>query len=282
MQKKIRLALLIFVIMSIALPCRANIVGRFTEVRGEVDLLKGGKIPGIPVKLRDGVEPGDIIRTKTRAKAELTMIDDSILILAPESRLAVADYTYNPATNERRAVVRMFRGLVHTVVNRIIQTEQPDFIMETHTALIGVRGTDWYTLLAPAFTSVYLARGTLGVLPNIEAPVLRLVQSMQFTQIPMGKQALPTQTMTLEMIGILERLMDTGLVAGGLLGPGGVPPVGGELQLPPGLPTSPDQRLKQELYIPPVLQPQQQAPGAPSPSPSHGPSRSGSTYIITK
>ena len=130
-----------------------------------MDLLKGGKIPGLPVKLRDGVEPGDVIRTKARAKAELTMVDDSIIVLAPESRLAVADYTYNPASGERRAVVRLFRGLVHTVVNRIIQTEEPDFIMETHTAVIGVRGTDWYTLLAPRLPRSIWLRGLWASAP---------------------------------------------------------------------------------------------------------------------
>jgi hypothetical protein len=270
------LFIMIFFFSLLAPALNAAVVGRFTMVRGEVDLLKRGKIPGLPVKLRDGVEPGDIIRTKARAKAELTMIDDSILVLAPESRLAVADYSYNPATHERRAVVRLFRGLVHTVVNRIILTEEPDFIMETHTAVIGVRGTDWYTLLAPAFTSVYLTRGTLGVSSNLPTvPALLLLQSMQFTQVPMGKQPFLAKPMSMEMIGILERLMDTGLVAGGLLGPGGLPTVGGEYQLPLGPPFTPDQRLRQEFYTPPVLQPQPQVPGpgsAPSPAPS-SPSR---------
>lgn len=273
MQKKISFGLISILLLVLILPAslHAAVVGRFTQVRGEVDLLKGGKIPGLPVKLRDGVEPGDIIRTKARAKAELTMLDDSILVLAPESRLAVADYSYNRATNERRAVVRLFRGLVHTVVNRIIQTEEPDFIMETHTAVIGVRGTDWYTLLAPSFTSVYLPRGALGVSSDLPTlPAQLLLQSMQFTQVPMGKQPLLAKPMTMEMIGLLERLMDTGLVAGGLLGPGGLPPVGGEYQLPLGLPISPDQRIREQLYVPPVLQPQPQIP-APTPGPSSGP-----------
>jgi hypothetical protein len=268
---------MVFCICMLASAAHAVVVGRFTQVRGQVDLLRGGKIPGLPVKVRDSVEPGDVIRTKAKAKAELTMVDDSIIVLAPESRLAVADYSYDPARRERRAVVRLFRGLVHTIVNRIIQTEEPDFIMETHTALIGVRGTDWYTLLAPAFTSVYLARGTLGIRSNLPTiPSLLLLRSMQFTQVPMGKQPFLPQPITPDMIGILEQLMDTGLVAGGLLGPGGPPaPAGGQLQLPFGLPVSPEQRIWRET-IPPTLVPQPQIPPppptpTPTPSPSPGP-----------
>ena len=67
-------------------------VGRFSLIVGQVDLLKGGKLPAISAKMEAGVEPGDIIRTKSRGKAQLTMVDDSVITLAPESRLAIADY----------------------------------------------------------------------------------------------------------------------------------------------------------------------------------------------
>ncbi len=273
MRKKIRLALIMLIVMAVLLPLTAHaaVVGRFTQVRGQVDLLKKGNIPGISVKLRDGVEPGDVIRTKARAKAELTMVDDSIIVLAPESRLAVADYSYNPASGERRAVVRLFRGLVHTVVNRIIKTEEPDFIMETHTAVIGVRGTDWYTLLAPASTSVYLAQGTLGVSSNLTTvPALLLLQSMQFTQIPLGKQPFLAQPLTPEILRTLEQLMDTGLVTGGL--GFGVPATSTPYtQFPPGLPGSPDQRIRLET-IPPT---------AHTATPDAGPSLSTSSWSLT-
>ena len=268
MRNKIQLALIMLIVMAVLLPmtAHATVVGHFTQVRGEVDLLKGGQIPGLRVKVRDGVEPGDVIRTKARAKAELTMVDDSIIVLAPESRLAVADYTYNPASGERRAVVRLFRGLVHTVVRRIVQTEEPDFIMETHTAIIGVRGTDWYTLLAPASTSVYLAQGTLGVSSNRSSiPALLLLHARQFTQVPLGKQPYLPQPLTPEILRTLEQLMDTGLVTGGLgfAVPDLATPYG---QLPAGQPGSPDQRIRLET-IPPTLIPQPQMP-APTPSPS--------------
>jgi hypothetical protein len=268
MRKKVRLYLIILVVLTLLLlmtAAHAAVVGRFTQVRGEVDLLKGGKIPGLPVKVQDGVEPGDVVRTKARAKAELTMVDDSVIVLAPESRLAVADYTYDPARNERRAVVRLFQGLVHTVVNRIIKTEEPDFIMETHTAIIGVRGTNWYTLLAPSYTSVFLPQGLLGIKSNLPTvPALLLLRSMQFTQVVMGKQPLLPQPLTPEILKMLEQLMDKGLTTGGL--GFGVPALPTPYaQFPTGIPGSPDQRIRQET-IPPTLIPQPQMPAPTPPS----------------
>jgi hypothetical protein len=272
MQQRIRLALIMLVVLVLAVPLAAGaaVVGRFTLVTGQVDLLKGGKIPAIPAKVQDGVEAGDVVRTKAKAKAQLTMVDDSVITLAPESRLALADYQYDAARGERRAVVRLFRGLVHTVVNRIIKTEEPDFIMETHTAVMGVRGTDWYTLLGPNFTSVYLARGILGAQSNLAAiPALVLLQSMQFTQILRGTPPYQPQTLTPETLRMLEKLMDTGLVGGGL-GFGVPSPTGADVQFPLGLPVSPDQKILQQT-IPPVLPPQHQMPAPVQPAPA-GPS----------
>jgi len=270
MRKKIRFALIVLVVMSFAIPLTAHAaaVGRFTLITGQVDVLKGGKVPGIPAKVQDGVETGDVIRTKAGAKAQLSMVDASVITLAPESSLAIADYQYNPARGERRAVVRLFRGLVHTVVNRIIKTEEPDFIMETHTATIGVRGTDWYTLLGPNSTGVYLPRGILGVNSNLPTvPGLVRLQSGQFTQVLQGKQPSLPQALTPEILRMLEKLMDTGLTGGGLGFGAPASGTGTRYQTPLTLPGSPDQKLLQQT-IPPVLVPQQQAPAAVQPSPS--------------
>jgi hypothetical protein len=262
---------LLFLVSMFAFVAHAAVVGRFSLVKGQVDLLKQGKIPAIAAKYQDGVEVGDVIRTKSKAKAQLTMVDDSIITLAPETRLAIADYQYNPARQERRAVVRAFRGLVHTVVNRIIKTEEPDFIMETHTATIGVRGTNFYTLLVPNFTGAYLAYGALGVSSNLSTvPALLLLRSMQFTQIPMGKQPFLAQTLTPEILAMLGRMMDTGVTGAGL--GFGLPAagLGGQTVSPFALPSSPDQKLLQQT-IPPVVVPTPQTTPTPVQQPHYHP-----------
>jgi hypothetical protein len=259
MQRKVFCGLIALLLLALILPAslHAAIVGRFSLIVGQVDLLKGGKLPAVSAKMQGAVEPGDIIRTKSRAKAQLTMVDNSVITLAPESRLAIADYQYNPAQESRRAVVRLFRGLVHAVINRVIKTEEPDFLMETHTAVIGVRGTNFYTLVGPSFTATYLAYGVLGVSSNLSTlPALLLLHSMQFTQIPLGRQPFLAQTLTPEMLATLERLMDTGLSGSGLGFGSATPGTGGQSPYPLMLPGTPDQKLLQQT-IPPVLQPQQ-------------------------
>ena len=272
MQRKVFCGLIAMLLLALIFPAglHASVVGRFTLITGQVDLLKGGKVPGIPAKVQDGVEPGDVIRTKTKAKAQLAMVDDSIITLAPESRLAIADYQYNPALQERRVVLRFFRGLMQTVVTRIIKTEEPDFIIETHTATIGVRGSNPYFLLMPGFTSVYLPLGLLEVSsnnPNI--PYQVMLGNMQFTQIPLGKQPFLPQAMTPAMLQRLEQLMTTGITPD-LLYTGSTAAGAGTAgdQFPLRLPVSPDQMIIQQT-IPPVLLPQHQTPAPVQPAPLH-------------
>ena len=70
MRQKIRLFVIILTLAALVVPLtsHAAVVGRFSLVTGQVDLLKQGKIPAIPAKLQDGVEIGDVIRTKSQGQ----------------------------------------------------------------------------------------------------------------------------------------------------------------------------------------------------------------------
>jgi hypothetical protein len=123
-------------------------------VEGGVGLLKGGKPPAHPVKVGEGVEPGDVLRTKSLSKAQITFRDNTTLTLSPESRIAIEAYMFDPAKGKRNAVLRMFQGLALFVVSKIL-SDTPDFIVKTHTAVLGVRGTEVGIRLTP-LSSVFL------------------------------------------------------------------------------------------------------------------------------
>jgi FecR protein len=120
----------------------AEVVGRLTQLEGRVELLKGGKLPAVPLKLDDTVEPGDIIRTKSLSKAQITFIDNSLLTLSQESRIAIEEFKFDPGQEKRHAVLQIFQGLALAVVNKILKAEEPDFVIKTQTAIVGVRGTE--------------------------------------------------------------------------------------------------------------------------------------------
>ncbi len=137
----------------------AAVVGHFTDVEGRVDLMKGGHFPANQVKVQDPVEVGDVIRTKSLSRAQVKFVDDTVLTISPESRVGVEEYMYDGSKGQRQASLEVFRGLVHTLVTKIIKVEQPDFLIKTHTGILGIRGSDVYTQPQPTSTHFYMNSG---------------------------------------------------------------------------------------------------------------------------
>jgi hypothetical protein len=270
------LVALLLVTLLIAVAAQAATVGRFTLVEGQVDVLKRGQVPAAAAKTGDGVEPGDVIRTKSKSKAQVKFVDDSFVTMAPESRIAVADFTYDAASGERRAVLRFFKGVMHTLVTRVQQLQQPDFLMETHTAGLGVRGTENYTVLLPNATGAYLISGLLEVRSNNrQIPETVQLTGMEFTMIPLGQPPRLPKKITPATLETLKALMDTGLKDTTFLGVGGGPSLGSGPQIPEILdfPGSPEymQPVIPPKLVPPVLTPPVQPQRGPSPSPGPSP-----------
>ena len=142
---------------------RADIAGRLTMVEGSVDLLKGGQLPANPAKVDDGVQVGDVLRTKSLSKAMITFIDNSTLTISPESRVAIEEYMFNPTQKKRNAVIQLFQGLAYVVVNKVFKPAEPDFVVKTHTAVMGIRGTEFGIRLSPNSSTIMDFQGVIQV-----------------------------------------------------------------------------------------------------------------------
>lgn len=153
----------------------AAVVGHITQVEGRVDLLKKGQLPATPVKLQDGVEKGDLIRTKSLSKAQITFVDKSTLSIAPESRIAIEEYMVDEGKGKRNAVLQMFQGLALAVVSKIYQSEEPNFIVKTQTAIMGIRGTEVGIRIYPNYAEFLNFKGRVRV-QNISPRVLGVVE----------------------------------------------------------------------------------------------------------
>jgi hypothetical protein len=163
MRTKTLSGILLWLVLSLILPSAtpAAVVGRLTQVEGQVDLLKKGQLPAIPLKPNDGVETGDVVRTKSLSKAQITFIDDTVLTISPGSRIAIEKYMV--AGGKRNAVLKMFQGVALAVVSKIFKAKEPDFVVKTNTAIMGVRGTKVGLLLYPNYSEILTFEGRTEV-----------------------------------------------------------------------------------------------------------------------
>jgi hypothetical protein len=202
-------AAILFLALVLTLPqgASAEAVGRLTEVQGRVDLLKGGKLPATPVKVGDAVEPGDVLRAKSLSKAQITFLDNTTLTMSPESRIAIDEYTFDPAKQKRSVLLEVFHGAVLAVVSKIYQTEQPDFLIKSHTAIMGIRGTEVGMRLTPNDTTILNFHGwttVANVFPEVEDSISKKAKKIAHA-FSFGPSAIDLKNNQGAVIAMLER-----------------------------------------------------------------------------
>jgi hypothetical protein len=127
----------------LATPAEAQLAGKITKVEGRVDILRAGAAVAVPVKMGDAVNVGDILRTKSDGKAEITFIDNTAMTVGPRSRLGIDEYLYKPDEQQRSASLKIYRGRTGFQIPKpVYSAEGSKFEMKTKTAVAGVRGTE--------------------------------------------------------------------------------------------------------------------------------------------
>jgi hypothetical protein len=81
----------------------------------------------------------------------------------------------NPAQGKRRAVLKVFQGLALAVINKIYNVKEPDFVVKTQTAIMGVRGTEFGVRILPNSSTIMNFEGLLQV-GNVFPEISRLFQ----------------------------------------------------------------------------------------------------------
>jgi len=156
-------------------------VARAVSVQGLVEARRAGQASWQPVRLNDTFSPGDTIRVRERSRADLAMLDQSVLRLNANTELTV-----EAVKDERTGVVNLLRGAAHFFSRGPRSLE-----VQTPFTVAGVRGTEFYigletdralltvfegTVLAQSQAgSLTLTSGQSAVAETGKAPVLRVV-----------------------------------------------------------------------------------------------------------
>ena len=159
--------ILLAVIMHIAVtPAFAEVTGTFTFVDGRVDLLKPGQDIALPVEAGAPVSLRDIIRTKSNSRAEITLLDGTVIRLAQGTRVEIANYLLDEDGAAKEGTLNLLRGKMRAISPRAI----PDLQVLTPNATAqNIKGTDFYFIYEKGSTWFYGSGGTLQAASK-EAP----------------------------------------------------------------------------------------------------------------
>jgi hypothetical protein len=202
--------LLAIMMVSLPAPSLGAAVGYFADVRDKVNLSQQGQPPPKKALIGEGVKMMDVVSTDDSGRAQIKFIDGSLLTIAPRSQVVVDNYLFDPKNKTRQASLSFIKGFFHILLGYSIKSEQPDFIVDTVTAVLGVRGTGWYTIAEINFTDVFCETGKLSIKSKNLSEMVA-ISGYQATRVWQGKPPLPPLPITSKDLSLLKMLLDSGL-----------------------------------------------------------------------
>lgn len=100
---------------------------------------------------RDRIQSGDTVTTEAKSEALIKMVDDSSVILRPNTQFQFTEYKFEK-TSADSSLVTLFRGVARLITGLIAKNNAANVRVSTTTATIGIRGTDFEVAVLPEDT----------------------------------------------------------------------------------------------------------------------------------
>lgn len=116
--------------------------GILKSVRGNVQLLSADGSSRV-ASAGDVLAPIDRVVTGPDSGASVVLRDGTKIVVGPSSRLDVKEFHFDSTTQDGGMLVSLLRGSLRMITGLIGKTHPDAVRVETPTAVIGIRGTDF-------------------------------------------------------------------------------------------------------------------------------------------
>lgn len=124
-------------------PGPAVLIGVVEETKGFPSVIRGQRTYLLAKQSR--IYQGDIIETDRESKIKLKMLDDTTFALGPNSHFVLHEYKYSETESAPVAQMSLTSGSLRSKTAKLMQARRPSFKINTPQALIGIRGTDFWS-----------------------------------------------------------------------------------------------------------------------------------------
>lgn len=140
-------------------------VGKITHLAGLLSALRPDGQTRL-LGVQSPVSKGDVLSTEANAYARIKFLDNSEVVLRPNSQLKIDDFNFSPAEPEKDGIaLSMFKGGLRAVSGLVGKRSPENVRFATPTATIGIRGTHFGALFCQSdCAGVAMAGG--GTPPN--------------------------------------------------------------------------------------------------------------------
>jgi hypothetical protein len=200
-----RIAVILFFLIAAIFVSEAGAsVGKLTEVTGPTQIVRGkDRLEG---KVGTEIEQDDTIET-LKARVSIEFEDHTLMQITEFSKLRIDEFVYDPASGKGKVGMKTAFGTVRYASGLIAKNSREDIKVQTPTAKISVRGTDFsmtvsedgksLIILLPSRPEYSATPGVVGVIEVINAAgSVLMTQAYQATFIA-SMQSSPTNPVIL-------------------------------------------------------------------------------------
>jgi hypothetical protein len=164
--------ILTVLVLSAVTPAIAEDVGKITFLDGRVDIVNLDQDVAIPLETGAPVSLMDIVRTKSNARAEITLNDGTVVRLAQSTRIGLTS----------SSTLHLMRGRIRTIIPNAAEGLE----VRTPNAIAMTNGTDYYFIYEKGSSWFYGADGVLQAFSIKDRDNIVLIKNRKCIRIAPG------------------------------------------------------------------------------------------------
>jgi hypothetical protein len=160
--------------------------GKIAIANGDVRIAKNADEPGTAANAGYPVTNTDVIKTGENSSAKILFTDETIMDLGANSALHISNYALKNVEN-RTGTFSLLYGKLRGLVTKKVG-EKGDFQVKTPSAVMGVRGTEWFIAQPPAIPGlppppplIVCVSGKINITPVAGGPSIQLAPGQAIT-----------------------------------------------------------------------------------------------------
>ena len=123
-------------------PIFAEPIGVIATTMGDVIWQRG--VERLRLQRGESVERNDTVVTGKKARVVLRMNEGSVITLGGDTGMAFNEWNFREGGDDNSARLQLMEGAFRFVTGLITQQSDPKLVVQTPSATIGVRGTDFW------------------------------------------------------------------------------------------------------------------------------------------
>ena len=203
----------IWLLILLSIPAFSTEIGEISELKGNGEITRVNSSETFTAELDSDIFSFDDVRTGN-GRLAIEFLDDSVVKLTEHSKLIIDEYIFDPDPSKSKMSLQMASGTARFISGAFGKINKENITINTPTATIGIRGTDFKTTVDELDRSLVIilpdkngdSSGELTV--TTAAGVEILNEPFQATMVSAWEQP-PTQAVTLAnmTLGLIDNML---------------------------------------------------------------------------